>query len=383
MDSYAQIDDEVSGHRTQGIKDRYVSHYWQHFYPSSGPLHFASGNSSAWWEWRTKVATYCWDSATFGDFSNPLSGLPKLTQDDHLGGKFVIPTDNVRDLIERSYKTLLPRIRPKLSLLNDIVELRDFKSLPRSINNTRNLITRLTENLRRWMGRNAPSASLSLLLMPANPKYRAMPLGKLLKLISKVGSDAFLQWNFNIQPLLTDIAASVKACSSVFDEIQKLIDAEGRPQVRHCMIYLDDLHPERDEYAADKVPLNLYGTSRCRRVVKNVGRPVFRALMRYSYRIPTYQRANARVLGFLDSFGAAGFRPSVLWNAIPWSFVVDWTLGISEWLKANVDEGGLCPVTVIHGYVYSFEVNRDIFLYNNVQVDFPVRPGPGRSSGCL
>jgi hypothetical protein len=39
---------------------------------------------------------------------------------------------------------------------------------------------------------------------------------------------------------------------------------------------------------------------------------------------------SARVLA--DSLGI-NFNPSIIWNALPWSFVIDWLAGVSSWLN--------------------------------------------------
>lgn len=64
-------------------------------------------------------------------------------------------------------------------------------------------------------------------------------------------------------------------------------------------------------------------------------RPRYHATIDYTYSLPDYKsfKSMRRTLrGFLDAFGVK-FDPSIIWNAIPFSFVVDWVVDVGGWLR--------------------------------------------------
>jgi hypothetical protein len=70
------------------------------------------------------------------------------------------------------------------------------------------------------------------------------------------------------------------------------------------------------------------------------------ATMRYTYTVPGIDAEWARLKGFLDIFGLK-LTPSVLWEALPYSFVVDWFLGVGEFLKSKEPDLLESVVTVL------------------------------------
>jgi hypothetical protein len=60
----------------------------------------------------------------------------------------------------------------------------------------------------------------------------------------------------------------------------------------------------------------------------------------------------------LDVLGV-NLNPSVIWNALPWSFVVDWVIRVSKWLN-QFQTRNLEPTTYIHQYCWSLHLQREI-----------------------
>jgi hypothetical protein len=59
----------------------------------------------------------------------------------------------------------------------------------------------------------------------------------------------------------------------------------------------------------------------------------YRSCMKYSIQIPFLDGAYGRAKFFLDSFGV-NKDPSIIWNAIPFTFVIDWFFDVSAWLHS-------------------------------------------------
>jgi hypothetical protein len=86
----------------------------------------------------------------------------------------------------------------------------------------------------------------------------------------------------------------------------------------------------------------------------------FHAQVLYTKYFSDYQKQNAIVLGLLDRLGAT-FNPAILWNAAPWTFVIDWVVGVSQWLD-QFKISNLEPVTVVHKFLWSTDIKRTISL---------------------
>jgi len=70
-------------------------------------------------------------------------------------------------------------------------------------------------------------------------------------------------------------------------------------------------------------------TASCRWVLE----PIYHATLVYSYSIPGVSGVRRKIRGWLDSFGVR-FDPAVVWNATPFSFVVDWLVDIGGFLRS-------------------------------------------------
>jgi len=60
---------------------------------------------------------------------------------------------------------------------------------------------------------------------------------------------------------------------------------------------------------------------------------MFRAKLVYSYTMPGASGSMRTIQGYLDALGVK-LDPSIIWNAIPFSFIVDWVLDVGKFLKS-------------------------------------------------
>lgn len=258
----------------------------------------------------------------------------------------------VDDLIQASLNAMCPYVKANLSLLNSILELKDFRSLPKTLNGIANLTSRIKTQIGSAFGKR-----------------------KALRLLLRQSSDAYLTERFAIAPLLSDMAGIKQALSSTQKRIQSLLDRSEKLQTSH---YNRDVGPPEDVtsdvmYTQANIPnpgytpaLNTHRITR--RAVEEATK--FHAELQYSYYYSEYQRQNAAILGLLDSLGV-NLNPAIIWNAIPWSFVVDWFIGVSRWLD-NFKLRNLEPVIIIHQYLWSVTKKRTIYVsYGNVSYPNP------------
>jgi hypothetical protein len=84
----------------------------------------------------------------------------------------------------------------------------------------------------------------------------------------------------------------------------------------------------------------------------------FHAEIEYNFNFTQFQVEHARILALLDVLGV-NLNPAIIWNAIPWTFLVDWLIGVSRWLD-NRKTLNMEPVTNITRYLWSWKRIRTI-----------------------
>lgn len=265
-----------------------------------------------------------------------------------------LPAD-LDSMLRRAIKSMMPGIKPRLSLLNSFYELKDFKSLPRTLKRVADLGFNIVP------GQTLRQAIRSIVGASKRQTHKGVV----------AGSDSYLQWQFNLAPLLSDVHGLYRALRSVEKELRKLLTDAGRTQRRRFRIDVPVVYPKATEH------INYYEIqdfnwpwqlSVCRSRVGYLSEQ-FNAEMQFNYLIPAYQIEHARVFALLDSMGV-NLNPSIIWNAIPWSFVIDWVIGVSQFLdgfkRRNIE-----PVVNILNFCWSIRRDRridchyDIGLYHH------------------
>lgn len=85
-----------------------------------------------------------------------------------------------------------------------------------------------------------------------------------------------------------------------------------------------------------------------------------RRTVSYCFTCPEFQGWVARLKQFIDAFGI--IDPAAIWDAIPFSFIVDWFFGIGNWLHKNRPR--LFPAdVVIRDYCESISVRTNVKWY--------------------
>lgn len=286
--------------------------------------------------------TGCVPSLEFGTWDSPTKGLPTLVVLEPWGKTVSLPSD-LRALQQESLDIMLPGIRPKLSLVNSIYELKDFKTLPRSIN-----------KIRKTIGLKPFKVFRNLWGTQKGTRRTALTFRELLR----TASDSYLQWSFNIAPLVSDIYGIYKSLVNVRNELKNLIKNAGKRQVRHYRRMLSNQYANENETRTAVTPTKrVQRTAIWYRQVTYSHRH-FYATLKYSYTLPSVRYELALIDSYLDALGV-NLNPAIIWNAIPWTFVLDWVVGVSQ-LLSRLKLRNIEPITVIHGYCWSIHVRRTI-----------------------
>jgi hypothetical protein len=274
----------------------------------------------------------------------PVVGLPSFVVGASDKGTGFIPAPlDLDNLIGAGLKSILPIIKPKLSLINSLIELRDFETLPATF-----------QKLSRFQfGSLSPLQWLKGFYGP-NAGARSG---------TRIAADVYLQWKFNVQPLISDVMAIKASLQQVAKRINDLVTRSGRTIESHwTRSWREHEDAEEDQFhgygPGFPVP-NCYGTFLTKRRVTTLP-SLFHLQLKYNYNYTEYQIRFAGLNALLDMVGV-NFNPRIIWAAIPWSFVVDWVFGVGQWLD-QFKETAMGPKINIQQCLWSIKRQRNISI---------------------
>lgn len=226
---------------------------------------------------------------------------------------------DVDDFATLAKNAMLPSLNDGSSIVNFLIELRDFKHLASTLFGTLGA-----------MQRRLPSIYDGWQILwdafGQNP-WHSKP---------RRGASAYLSYKLAWQPFVNDC---IKLLTKMFDFKAKLKDYERRAKQRQQRYYgkTFKVEPPGGLFEADWtnwVPLSHYAVQyRSRRQETGVNEIRLTAVMRYRYHLPAEFSALVNHLeGYLDILGING-NPAIIWNAIPFTFVVDWFCNVGGFLE--------------------------------------------------
>jgi hypothetical protein len=273
-------------------------------------------------------------TTVFGDAGRLNSGLPAMYVARADGG-FVPPPADIVELQEMSMKTMLPSVHEDLSVLNAVYELKDFKRLPSTIRRLKGLKSLF--------------------------KGRFTVLSTLAEL-TKRGADLYLTHEFGIAPLISDVQNLKTALLRVEGRINDLITRGGKvnsAHYTHKFIENVDVKDEPTEGGWIQ-PYQAFSTTDLWRTVRNVrySPSVFHAQIDYNANYNQFQVQYAGLLSLLDRVGI-NFDPSIIWNAVPYTFLVDWVVDVNRFLQ-QFEVQNMKPRVNVLRYLWSIKRSRSI-----------------------
>lgn len=349
----------------QSLNTTQIANYWD----------TGISNADHFWSYRMSTNTSSGNANNFG--VDGVRGL-EYTDGDPLA------TMNLQDLVDASYASMLPGIRPKLSIVNELYELKDFKRAPKMlteigdyIDNLPKVVKSITNIARNRVLYENPAKSVNRLigLLPGSGRVveygskrnTAINHGRTLRQLTRLSSEAYLTNQFAIAPLLRSIQSLADMVSSVKRILKKIEKEENKVLRRHFVYPITGLLTSGVQ-TFSQVETNTY-TNEYKRSIALSKPPVFHATLEYSYRIKTAQkdRFKAAILDFMG----LNLNPAIVWNAIPWSFVVDWVVGVASWLNQfHIDNLNL--ETAIRQYCYSVQWIRSVDCSTKHSIGGPV-----------
>jgi hypothetical protein len=267
------------------------------------------------------------------------SDLPKLydpTSDD--GTAFVPSPAELGALQQAALQSVMPVIKAELSLINSLIELKDVRTIWHSAGRIlEDVVTPLIQKFGSVAGR------------------RSLTLRGLLGVVS----DSYLQYKFNFAPLLSDIAGLQRAMLRVEKRLRTLINESMELQTKHFS-YKWREHPNKQfsyglyTLSGDNFYPPITGNTAKTEVYNDSSE--FNVTVQYQYDWPVHRVWHARTLALLDALGV-NLNPQIVWNAIPWSFVVDWVANVGKFLSQFTIHN-LEPKINIRHYCWSIKRKR-------------------------
>lgn len=301
----------------------------------------------------------------YGRFDKDLPAIDRLA-DDRVS-RDMLPLDQLDALVAVAAKRMLPGVQNEISLLNFIYELKDLPSFRESVAKVVKLVKGIATNRYR--------------------DYRRRSLA--------VASDSYLQKEFNISPLYSDMSSIIRTMYSLKTRANEYLANEGKLIDKHYAKPISEF-TDRTEvvpvgdgnllsyvcrmassafenilevpWAPGDVAGYVFGSGYAVRSVKYSTQ--FRAHLRCSYELSDMQREHALSLAAFDMLGL-NFNPSIVWAAIPWSFVVDWFVGLSRYLD-SLKTTWTEPRVKIHRFGWSVRRTREISCYADLAFQDPI-----------
>lgn len=209
--------------------------------------------------------------------------------------------DNVQEFLLTDYEFTnlcqyaIKKMKPSLSQIsmpNFIYELKDFKTLFSFFGAAKELV----------LGQNP------------------------FKLIKALNGQ-FLNYNFGWKPFIKDCQALQKCIKEYKDALEEFKAGQKKIQMRHFKMKV--VRPKRTVVFAQSSWTG-NGSYKSEYTVEPY-EIILRAHMQYGYTCLEIDNKIKEVQNVLDYFGVV-FNPAIIWNMIPFSFVVDWVVNMGQFL---------------------------------------------------
>jgi hypothetical protein len=281
------------------------------------------------------------------------------------------PSIDMEAMANEACAFMLPRLNENTSLVNSILELKDFKRM------------NPTGTIQRLQRRHLALKHL------ADPRVRR----RFVKETTKRLNDAHLQAQFGIVPFVQDVVGIYDDLTSLAFRLEQLKRNAGIRQQRHYKrIIPGSPGVAEDREWRSSLQTNIHWVDGVRRdsvpgpIPRNdftalyqarwTLRPVYHATMRYVYTLPALGNRLEGIYSKLDALGVR-LDPSIIWNAIPFSFVVDWVVDVSGFLSSFARDNFPIDVHITdfcHSYSWRKEMTAQCRYVDKGSSDFGYPP---------
>lgn len=277
-------------------------------------------------------------------YTEPAYGLYTSWLDNVYFPVLVLDEPTWESKASQALQIMWPRVEEGLSSINSILELKDIKSIIPLALKVKNTLNSLPQ------------------LLNAALQGQRMGLRKTLKRVVNTSADLKLNYEFAIRPMIGDLQALWSAMADARKAVDLLLKNEGKDLISHCRLPLDAL--SKSTKTTYTVPIGSGFSHRIR--LYNLSEAWYTATLRYRYTFADLQREQAHVRGLMDRLGV-NLNPAIIWNAIPWSFAVDWVLKVSNFLE-QFQVKMLEPKVEILGFVHSRKISYQVHVLRRMDL---------------
>lgn len=301
-------------------------------------------------------------------------------------------TIDVEALKVKAIQTMTPRINEGQSMVNFVLELKDLKSWLRVGSAIKRIRGRLPSGTRA-MNNGTPNWEV----LPYSDLLYRLPGGKseMFKNIIKRLTGAHLEASFGIVPFVADLVGSYTDLANLDYKVKQLKAHAGRLQQRHFRSYplQGGIATNGDWRYMSTAPSswNVFNTDsaggnrdtaggggaiQVNRRARYILRPVYHATMRYIYTLPWLGEVEEKIRTKMDALGVR-LDPGIIWDALPFSFIVDWVADVSSFLHSfaknnfpiEIHVGDFC-----HSLAYHYEAEIIVSFATNSTTNYAPAP---------
>jgi hypothetical protein len=240
----------------------------------------------------------------------------------------------------RAWQKMKPKLSQGFSIVNFLLELKDFKFIFKSLKSGKAL-----SQLKDWIFSRETMTFQGL---------------------SKKVAEGHLTWSFAIAPLVSDLQKMYKILVNSEEIIQRYVSGgDGLAHVRRYSNPKEWTKRVKINFPSDnplvKEHLNKMSIQRTYKPGKITACSV------YKYSAPALKGLLAYITSFLDLLGA-NRNPAIIWNAIPFSFVVDWFFQVGDYLDTFETQvfGDNYPTLLDFLFSEKYEIVDEFYYDSNV-----------------
>jgi hypothetical protein len=232
--------------------------------------------------------------------------------------------------MDDNFTRVLPNLRG-ISLPNFLLELDDIPKLWRS--------WKEKVLAARKAGRKIPKASHMTL---GNMKTAAERLTPAPGDVSRGAANQWLELNFGILPLIGDLIKIHEILTGLYARIKDFETAAN------------EVFTHKRTLTNERLVFNGTVASGAHSAAYNALRHVHKGIgLKYRLNPLAVTGDYKRMLkAYMTAFGF-NLNPRIVWDAIPFTFVLDWFLGVGSWLERHSHDTLNIPVAMIDGYAFS------------------------------
>jgi len=197
---------------------------------------------------------------------------------------------------------------------------------------------------------------------------RKKPMKEIIDLISS----GILEWNLSILPGYSDLVKIIDIMTNFKARVNRFLETSNRLETRRHFIKAVDLRQSVEELFKFKLELSSFNTLQNNwayywlyeptlepQTVAKLSSPkdkgIYAAYMDFDYCVSKLVECDSFFLSALQQFGV---RPdaSIIWNAIPFSFVVDWFFRVGDYLQKNYSIDVISALVNVHRFSESLRL---------------------------